>query len=337
MVLIIGSSAGYGNALAVAGLAGLGVRGVGLALERPADARRTASAGWYRTAALADLAVEHGCDFEFVNGDCFAADTKNEVLDRFAGRYGRIDYLIYSVAAPRRTDASGVVYQSAIRPRGAAHTTYAIDFDSEPPALKEVTIDPATPDEVAATRKVMGGEDWAGWVTAAGDRDLLAPEFRTVALSYVGSAMTAPIYRDGTIGAAKDHLEATARSLPGAFTSVNGAAVTQASTAIPGIGLYVSLLREVIGDAMEPPVTQGVRLWKHLIGAGAAGVDAAGRVRLDDWEFAPGVQDAVGDLWRSAVDTRSLPAQAGAWFHAEVRRLYGFDIDGVDYSVAVDV
>jgi enoyl-[acyl-carrier protein] reductase / trans-2-enoyl-CoA reductase (NAD+) len=337
VALIIGSSSGYGHALAVAGLAGLGISGVGLALERPADARRTASAGWYRTEALAGLAREHGCDFEFVNGDCFAAETKAAVLDRFASRYGRIDYLIYSVAAPRRSDVDGVTYQSAIRPRGAAHTTYAIDFDTDPPALKPVTVGPAADHEIEATVKVMGGEDWADWVSAAAGRDLLAPGFQTVALSYVGSAMTAPIYRDGTIGAAKDHLESTAGTLPGAFTSVNGAVVTQASTAIPGIGLYVSLLHEVLGDGMESPVTQGVRLWKHLTGVEAAGVDETGRVRLDDWEFAPGVQDRVARLWQSAVDAGQLPATAGAWFQSEVRRLYGFDVDGVDYSVPVEV
>jgi enoyl-[acyl-carrier protein] reductase / trans-2-enoyl-CoA reductase (NAD+) len=337
VALIIGSSAGYGNALAAAGLAGWGISGVGLALERPADARRTASAGWYRTEALGRLAAERGCDVEFVNGDCFAPDTKTAVLDRFAIHYGPIDYLIYSVAAPRRTDASGATYQSAIRPRGAAHTTYAIDFDAEPPALKPVAIEPASPDEVAATVKVMGGEDWAEWVTAAEARGLLAPGFKTVALSYVGSAMTAPIYRDGTIGTAKDHLEATARSLRGAFTSVNGAVVTQASTAIPGIGLYVSLLHSVLGDGMESPVTQGVRLWKHLTGVERAGVDDLGRVRLDDWEFAPGVQDRVSEAWQRAVADGRLPAEAGAWFQSEVRRLYGFDVDGVDYSVAVDV
>ena len=168
-------------------------------------------------------------------------------------------------------------------------------------------------------------------------RGLLALGFKTVALSYVGSAMTAPIYRDGTIGAAKDHLETTARSLPGAFTSVNGAVVTQASTAIPGIGLYVSLLHSVLGDGMESPVTQGVRLWKHLTGVERAGIDDLGRVRLDDWEFAPGVQDRVSEAWQRAVADRRLPAEAGAWFQSGVRRLYGFDVDGVDYSVAVDV
>jgi enoyl-[acyl-carrier protein] reductase/trans-2-enoyl-CoA reductase (NAD+) len=337
VALIIGSSSGYGNALAVAGLAGLGVSGVGLAFERPADARRTASAGWYRTAALADLATERGCDFEFVNGDCFAADTKTEVLDRFEATYGPIDYLIYSVAAPRRTAPDGATYSSAIRPRGAAHTTYSIDFDADPPGLRSVTIEPASTDEVDATIKVMGGEDWAAWVAAAIDRGLLAPGFRTVALSYVGSAMTAPIYRDGTIGAAKDHLESTAAAVPGAFTSVNGAVVTQASTAIPGIGLYVSLLHDVLGDGMESPITQGVRLWKHLTGLEPATVDDRGRVRLDDWEFAPGVQDRVADAWQRAVASGELPKEAGAWFQSEVRRLYGFDVDGVDYSVAVDI
>ncbi|GLZ77821.1 enoyl-[acyl-carrier-protein] reductase [NADH] [Actinorhabdospora filicis] len=344
-VLIIGCSAGYGSALTAAGIAGPGVTGMGLALERPGNARRTASPGWYRVAATADLARERGTAFEFVNGDCFSAGTKAAVLDRFAERFGQIDHLVYSVAAPRRTDHDGATFASVIKPRGEAHGTYLMDFDAERPALRRVEIAPATGDEIAATTKVMGGEDWALWVAEAASRGLLAEGASTVALSYLGSELTAPIYRHGTIGAAKDDLEATAARLTAsalagvggrAVVSVNGAAVTQASTAIPGIGLYVSLLRGVLGEGMQSPARQASRMWAHLLGGAELATDELGRIRVDDWEFAPGVQDAVRAAWDGAVTAGEVPAAEAAWFLDQVHRLYGFAVDGVDYALPVE-
>lgn len=343
-VLIIGCSAGYGSALTATGIAGPGVTGMGLALERPGNARRTASAGWYRVAATAELARDRGTGFEFVNGDCFADETKTAVLDRFQERFGQIDHLIYSVAAPRRTAPDGVTHASVIKPLGEAHGTYLMDFDAERPALRHVDIDPAGDDEIAATTKVMGGEDWALWVEAAASRGLLAEGATTVALSYIGSELTAPIYRHGTIGAAKDHLERTAAELTKvlagiggtALVSVNGAAVTQASTAIPGIGLYVSLLRGVLGEGMQSPARQASRMWEHLLGGTALVTDELGRIRVDDWEFAPGVQDSVRAAWDAAVAAGEVPAAEAAWFMGEVHRLYGFAVDGVDYTLPVE-
>lgn len=344
-VLVIGASTGYGSALTAAGIAGPGITGMGMALERPGNARRTASPGWYRVAATAELARERGTAFEFVNGDCFAAEAKATVLDRFAERFGQIDHLIYSVAAPRRTDHDGATFASVIKPRGEAHGTYLMDFDAERPALRRVEVAPATEDEIAATTKVMGGEDWALWVEAAAARGLFAEGATTVALSYIGSELTAPIYRHGTIGAAKDHLESTAAGLTAsalagvggrALVSVNGAAVTQASTAIPGIGLYVSLLRGVLGERMQSPARQAVRMWEHLLGGTALETDELGRIRVDDWEFAPGVQDAVREAWDAAVSAGEVPAGEAAWFLGQVHRLYGFAVEGVDYSAPVE-
>lgn len=338
--LIIGASAGYGQAITLAGLKGLGITGMGLALERPATARRTASAGWYRVAAASELSK----DFEFVNGDCFDPATKDDVLTRFGRDHGQIDYLIYSVAAPRRTQGD-VTYQSVIKPIGNGHATYSLDVDGMTPALRRVEIGPAGDDEIAATVKVMGGEDWAGWIAEADRRGLLAPGVRTVALSYIGSELTAPIYRHGTIGRAKDHLEKTARTLTGtvlaphggsALTSVNGAAVTQASTAIPGIGVYVSLLHEVLQDRMQSPMRQAVRLWQHLTGEIPLAPDEHGRIRLDDWEFAPGVQRDVVEAWHRATAEGKVPQRAAQWFFSEVYRLYGFGVEGVDYAAPTE-
>ncbi|MFF4777758.1 enoyl-[acyl-carrier-protein] reductase FabV [Microtetraspora fusca] len=346
VALVIGSSAGYGLAAAVAGIARYGVQGVGLCFERPPTARRTATAGWYRTIATATLAQEAGSDFAFINGDAFADATKDDVLDLVAKRFGGIDYLIYSVAAPRRTDpVTGALHQSVIQPIGAEHLTKTLEFDSDgAPHLKEIRVQPATDEETADTVKVMGGEDWARWVDALEARDLIRPGFSTVALSYIGSHLTSAIYRAGTIGAAKLHLEGTASVLGDrlsayggrALTSVNGAAVTQASTAIPGIALYVSLLRDVLGEGMASPLAQSIDLWDQLIGTSPLDIDERGRIRLDRWELDEEVQAAVTERWKAATpDTIGDLADTG-WFRSEVRRLYGFEVPGVDYSRPCD-
>jgi enoyl-[acyl-carrier protein] reductase/trans-2-enoyl-CoA reductase (NAD+) len=339
--LIIGSSAGYGLATTIAGLARYGIRGIGVAFERP-PGRRTATAGWYRTIATDRL----GGDFAFVNADAFADTTKAEVLDLIAKRFGALDYLIYSVAAPRRTDPrNGVTYQSVIKPLGAAYTTKTLEFDSVgTPALSTVTAEAADDAEAAATVQVMGGEDWSRWITALAERDLLREGFRTVALSYIGSSLTGPIYRDGTIGAAKKDLENTADGLTAqlaglggqAFTSVNGAAVTQASTAIPGIALYVSLLRAVLGDGLRSPIDQSIQLWDQLTGAEKLDLDETGRIRLDRWELEPSVQSKVADRWHEITPDTIADIADVDWFRAQFRALYGFDVPGVAYDQPVD-
>jgi enoyl-[acyl-carrier protein] reductase / trans-2-enoyl-CoA reductase (NAD+) len=341
VALIIGSSAGYGLAATIAGLARHGIRGVGIGFERP-PGRRTATAGWYRTIATA--AEAH--DLAFLNADAFADETKQDALDLIAKRFGGVDILIYSVAAPRRTDpATGETFQSTIKPLGTPHTTRTLEFDSDgTPALREISADPADEAETAATVKVMGGEDWSRWVTALGERGLLRDGFRTVALTYIGSKLTSAIYRDGTIGAAKAHLEATAATLTEqlapvqgrALTSVNGAAVTQASTAIPGIALYVSLLRGVLGDRLQSPLEQSVQLWDQLTGKVPYDLDEQGRIRLDRWELDPAVQAAVAERW-AAITPETIADLADVdWFRSQFRALYGFDVPGVDYDAPVE-
>jgi enoyl-[acyl-carrier protein] reductase/trans-2-enoyl-CoA reductase (NAD+) len=343
--LIIGSSAGYGLAATIAGLARQGIQGVGIGFERP-PGRRTATAGWYRTIATAELASELGRDFTFRNADAFADETKQDTLDLIEKRFGGIDHLIYSVAAPRRTDPdTGTTYQSVIKPLGAAHTTKTLEFDRDgTPTLSELSADPGDDAETAATVKVMGGDDWARWIGALAGRGLLRDGFRTVALTYIGSRLTSAIYRDGTIGAAKAHLEATAADLTQvlagvngrAFTSVNGAAVTQASTAIPGIALYVSLLRRVLGDRLQSPMEQSIQLWDQLTGVSPLDLDEQGRIRLDRWELDPSVQDAVAARW-AAITQDTIAEHADVdWFRSQFRALYGFDVPGIDYDLPVD-
>jgi enoyl-[acyl-carrier protein] reductase/trans-2-enoyl-CoA reductase (NAD+) len=338
--LVIGSSSGYGLATTIAGLARYGIDGIGVCFEKAATARRTATAGWYRTAETAALAAELGRSWSFVNADAFADTTKDEVLDLVAEQLGGIDHLIYSVAAPRRVDPrNGETYQSALKAIGAAHTTKSLAFDDGAPVLQNIGIEVATDDEIAQTVKVMGGEDWARWITALQDRHLLRPGFNTVALTYIGSELTGPLYRQGSIGAAKADLEQTALELAKngvtAMTSVNGAAVTQASSAIPGIGLYVSILHKVAG--LQTPVEQSIALWDQLTGEAPLDLDDEGRIRLDRWELNDEVQSAIRTQWQSATATNIADVADTAWFFSEVRRLYGFDVPEVDYEAETEV
>lgn len=342
--LIIGSSAGYGLAATVAAVARYGMNGVGVCLEK-APGRRTGTAGWYRTAATARLAKLAGADFMFVNGNAFSDTVKKQVAELVAERFGTVDYLIYSVAAPRRTDPdTGRLHTSSLKPIGAPYSTKTLVFDDGEPVVKDVSVDAATEDEIEQTVAVMGGADWSRWIDHLAGDGLLAEGVTTAALSYIGSALTEGIYRAGTIGAAKADLEATAQVLNGrlsalgghAVTSVNGAAVTQSSTAIPGIALYVGLLRAVLGEAMVPPIAQLVSLWDQLTGTAELAADNLGRVRLDGWELAADVQDAVAERWRAATGDNIADLADLDWFHSEVRRLYGFDVPGIDYAAPVE-
>ena len=351
VALIIGSSAGYGLAATIAGLKRAGIRGVMVSFEKAPTARRTATAGWYRTAATADIARTAGRDLVFLNGDAFSDTMKDQVADLIEDRFGgRLDYLVYSVAAPRRTDPdTGTIYASALKPIGRANRTKTLVFDDQGvPEVREVETGPAEGDDVEQTVAVMGGADWERWIDHLAGRGLLGDGFATAALSYIGSPLTAAIYRQGTIGAAKAHLEATARSLDErlakavggrAVTSVNGAAVTQSSTAIPGIALYTGLLRGVLGEDLVPPIHQLAALWDRLTGAAPLALDDEGRIRLDDWEFADGVQAAVAERWEAATTDTIAGLADLDWFRTEVRRLYGFSVPGIDYSapVATDV
>ncbi|MEW1659514.1 enoyl-[acyl-carrier-protein] reductase FabV [Streptomyces sp. NPDC093707] len=347
VALVIGSSAGYGLAATLAGLKRAGIRGIGICFEKPATARRTATAGWYRTAATAELARAAGRDFVFLSGDAFSDGVKEQVAELIAERFGgKLDYLVYSVAAPRRTDPeTGTTYASVLQPIGEASCTRTLVFDDAgAPAVREVRTAPAAEEDIAQTVAVMGGADWERWIEHLAGRGLLADGFATAALSYIGSPLTEALYRKGTIGAAKAHLEATARTLDKrlselvggrAVTSVNGAAVTQSSTAIPGIALYLGLLRGVLGERLVPPTAQLSELWDQLTGVSPLRLDEEGRVRLDAWELTDEVQAALAERWQAATTENIGQLADLEWFHGEVQRLYGFAVGGVDYGAPV--
>ena len=346
--LVIGSSAGYGLSSLITLAFGLKAKVLGCCFERPGKEAKAGSAGFYNLAEVHRQAKARGLTVETLNGDAFAAAGKEAAIAALKTRFGKVDYVVYSVATPRRTDpVDGQTYTSVLKPIGAPYSAKTIDLDTD--EVKDLTITPANDDEIKATTKVMGGDDWQMWIQALLDADLLAPGCRTVAYSYIGPKITHAVYRAGTIGRAKDHLESTAHKLDAllqqkvgghAWVSVNKALVTQASSAIPVVTLYISLLYKVMKEqgTHEGTIEQMIRLWKDHLGPGKTpGVDDHGRIRIDDLEMAAKVQAETDALW-NRVDTGNLKSISDyEGFKREFRSLFGFEVDGVDYGAAVEV
>jgi enoyl-[acyl-carrier protein] reductase / trans-2-enoyl-CoA reductase (NAD+) len=344
--VVLGASTGYGLASTITSAFTHGMATIGVCLERAPERGRTATAGWYNVAAVHDLARKHGVPVQVLNADAFSHDTKQQVLD-IARELGPVRVLINSVASPVRTDPdTGELLRSVLKPVGSAYTTKSIRLDNG--EVTSVDLDPATDAEVEQTRRVMGGEDWALWIDALQQSGLLAPDFQTVAYTYIGSPQTHRIYRSGSIGLAKAHLEATAHTYAdtlgtsggGAWTSVNGAAVTQASAAIPVVPLYLSILMAVTRDLGVPFESVGDqidRLFSEFLAAGEVRTDDERRIRLDDWELSDTIQAEVHRRWE-AVTTENL-AELGDFtrFEREFDQLFGFGVDGVDYDAPVEV
>ena len=346
--LVVGSSTGYGLASTLCACFGYGAKTFGVCFERPSTEERSGSAGWYNLAEAHRLAREDGRTLETINGDAFSHEVKRKAIEALRERFGKLDLLVYSLAAPRRQDPDGeTVWNSALKPIGEAYSGKAMDMRSE--QVVERAIEPASDEEIESTLKVMGGEDWAAWVEALRDADLLADGFRTVAFSYIGPEVTHAIYRSGTIGRAKEHLEATARQLTDllhdccdgeARVSVNKAVVTQASAAILAVALYMSILFKVMkaNGTHEGPMEQMVRLFRDHLGPGATPIaDEEGRIRLDDLELRPEVQAEVAALWER-VNTENLDEVSDyAGYRHYFRRLFGFEVEGIDYDAPTEV
>ncbi len=342
-VLVLGSSTGYGLASRVAAAWGFGARTLGIFFERPPEDSRTGTAGWYNTVAFHRLATRDALYACSLNGDAFADEVKRAAAEIIRREMGPIDLCIYSLAAPRRTHPrTGVVHNSTLKSIGAAYTNKTIDLSSR--KVVEVTIPPATEREIADTVAVMGGEDWRMWAEMLLDEGLLAPGARTLAYSYIGPELTWPIYWHGTIGRAKEDLEKTAHQLDEllatrlgghAWISVNKAVVTQASAAIPVVPLYMSLLFRVLRRKQldEDTAAQMRRLFFGSLAAGKEAVtDKAGRIRLDDREMRPDVQAEVAALWPHVTTENLLEISDFTAFERAFRNLFGFEVEGVDYS-----
>jgi enoyl-[acyl-carrier protein] reductase/trans-2-enoyl-CoA reductase (NAD+) len=346
-VLIIGASTGYGLASRIVASFGFGASTLGVFFEREAVDKRTASAGWYNTAAFENIAHQAGLYARSLNGDAFSAELKQQVIDCIRQDLnGKVDLIIYSLAAPRRQDPNGTVYNSALKPIGRAFKEKTVDIVTG--IVSEIELAPATAEEITGTEKVMGGEDWALWIDAFIAADVLAPNATTVAYSYIGPEMTYPIYWHGTIGRAKEHLQNTARDLNKllakhcngkALISVNKGLVTQASAAIPVVPLYISVLYKVMKqkNLHEGCIEQIWRLFNDYICTEHLSLDSENRVRIDDWEMRPEIQEEVLRIWPQ-VQTDNLESITDIiGFRKEFYQLFGFSVDGIDYTVDVDV
>ncbi len=346
--LIVGASAGYGLASRIAAGWGLGCRTLGVFLEKPPRGRRTASAGYYNSFAVHAAAERDGLWARSVNGDAFSDAVKDRVsriVEQEMG--GRLDLVVYSLAAPKRSNPrTGTVHASSLKPIGQSYTGKTVDLGRG--AVTQATVGPASQGEVDSTVAVMGGEDWAWWIEGLLDRGLLADGARTVAFSYEGPELTWPIYKQGTIGAAKADLKETADRLHGtlsdrlgggAWVSVNKAVVTQASAAIPVVPLYISILFRVMKreGLHEGCIEQAIRLFQdHLCPSSGPRLDSRAMIRLDDLEMRADIQRAVAKAWPS-VDTASLASLTEfESYRKNFNQLFGFDVPGVDYSAAVE-
>lgn len=340
-VLVIGASTGYGLASRIVPAFGNGAATVGVFFEKPGTENRTGSAGWYNSVAFEEAAQEAGLYAKSFNGDAFSTEMKAQVIEAIKADLGQVDCVVYSLASPRRTDPSdGETYRSVLKPIGESYSQKNLNTDKG--EVDSVTIEPASEEEIAATIKVMGGEDWELWMNALSDAGVLAEDATTVAYSYIGPDLTWRIYTEGTIGMAKKDVEAAAARLNEkfgdgtAYVSVNKALVTQASSAIPVVPLYISLLYQVMKEKgnHEGCIEQITRLFHDHLGAegGPAQQDEAGRIRIDDWEMQDDVQAAVLAAWE-AVTTENLDSLSDfAGYRSEFLRLFGFGLDGVDYE-----
>lgn len=346
--LVIGASTGYGLSSLVTTVFGYGARALAVCFERPPNGQRSASAGWYNLAAVHQRAKEQGKTVDTVNGDAFTPEIKAEVIARLKRSGARLDSVVYSLASPRRVDpATGHTYNSVLKPLGAPYVNKSIELGTD--QVTTIEIAPATAADVEATVKVMGGEDWALWMRALLDAGLLAEGCRAVAYSYIGPELTYPIYRSGTIGKAKEHLEATAHALDTelrarvggrALVSVNKALVTQASSAIPVVPLYISILYKLMKEkgTHEGTIEQIVRLFRdHLAPGVAPKLDQDGRIRIDDWEMDASIQGAGTRAWADVTTENLFTVTDFAGFKREFRNLFGFEVPGIDYTRPVDV
>lgn len=346
-VLVIGSSTGYGLSSLLCACFGYGADTLGVCLERPSTEEKVGSAGWYNLAEAHRLAAEEGRHLETVNGDAYSTVVKQQVIEALRERYGPLDLVVYSLASPRRDGPDGTRWESVLKPIGEPYTGKSIDLRSG--AVVDASLEPATAEEIASTVKVMGGEDWADWIMVLREAGLLTEGARTVAYSYFGAPVTQQVYRDGTIGRAKAHLEATAARLHdelqtscggAAWVSVNKAVATQASAAIPGVTLYLSILIKLMKErgTHEGAIEQIVRLFHdHLRPGATPQTDGAGLIRLDDRELDPTVQAAVEQAWEQ-VTTDSLRTLSDfEGYQRDFEQLFGFSWPGVDYDASVEI
>lgn len=342
-VLVIGASMGYGLSSRISAAYGCGAATIGVIFDKQGSGSKTASAGWYNTAAFEKYAHEDGLYAKTINGDAFSREIKDETIDLIKKDLGKVDMIVYSLAAPRRTTSDGTVYSSVLKTTGGEFTNKTIDVKTG--EVSEVTIPPATEQEIFATVKVMGGEDWKEWIGALKAADAVEDGAITVAYSYIGPELTHPIYKDGSIGRAKAHLAETAKeitkSISGvtAYVSVNKALVTQSSSAIPIVPLYISILYKTMKEMNihEGCIEQMQRMFAEKLYGGSVRTDDEGLVRMDDWEMRPDVQEKVSAAWEKIGGDNLSEYSDLDGYRRDFNMLFGFDAEGVDYEADTDI
>ena len=343
-VLVIGSSTGYGLASRITAAFGYGAKTLGVFFEKPPKAKKTGSAGYYNAAAFDQAAKDAGLYAKSINGDAFSDECKAKTIELIKEDMGKVDLVIYSLASPRRTDPeTGEVFNSTLKPIGNSYTAKNLNTDTK--VVGEVTVEPANEEEIANTVKVMGGEDWERWMSALADADVLDEGVQTVAYTYLGEKLTWPIYGHATIGKAKEDLDRAASALRDSLKGLNGnasvgvlkAVVTQASSAIPVMPLYLAVLFKVMKaeGTHEGCIEQLDRLYRECLYTDTPRLDDALRMRVDDLELTPEVQSKVEAIWPQ-VTTESLDELSDfAGYQDEFLKLFGFGVDGVDYDAEV--
>ncbi|HEY7772658.1 MAG TPA: enoyl-ACP reductase FabV [Marinagarivorans sp.] len=343
-VLVIGSSTGYGLASRITAAFGSGANSLGICFEKPATERKTGSAGFYNAAAFDAAANAAGLYAKTINGDAFSNEVKAKTIEEIKASMGKIDLVVYSLASPRRTDPNtGETYSSVLKPIGKAYTSKNLNTDTL--KIADVTIEPASEEEIANTVKVMGGEDWEMWIDALKGADVLADGCKTVAYTYLGDKLTWPIYGKATIGKAKEDLDRAAKALNEKLAGVSGQAnvavlkalVTQASSAIPVMPLYLSILYKVMKEegTHEGCVEQAYRLFTEGLYSREPRLDSDNRLRMDNFELQPETQAKVEALWEQVTEENLLELTDFKGHHEAFLNLFGFEADGVDYDADV--
>lgn len=343
-VLVIGASTGYGLASRITAAFGCGAKTLGIFFEKEPTEKKTASAGWYNTAAFQKAADDAGLWSKNINGDAFSHDLKAKAIDVIKEELGQIDLVIYSLASPRRTDPdTGEVYSSTLKPIGQTVTTRNLNTSKR--VIDSVTVEAATEEEIQGTVDVMGGADWELWIKALNEAGVLASGFKTTAYTYIGKKLTWPIYGHATIGRAKEDLDRAASAIKESTAALSGeayvtslnAVVTQASSAIPIMPLYISAMFKVMkaDGTYEGTIEQIQSLFNENLYNESPRFDDAGRLSQNYKELEDSVQDRVQAIWDS-VETETIDELTDyEGYHNEFLKLFGFNVDGVDYDADV--
>ena len=343
-VLIIGSSSGYGLSSRITAAFGAGAGTIGVFFEKEGNERKTGTAGWYNAASFDALANESGLYAKSLNGDAFSNEAKQKTIDLIKADLGQVDLVIYSLASPvRKMPDTGEVIRSALKPIGETYRSTAIDTNKD--VIIEAEVEPATEEEIESTIKVMGGQDWELWINALSDAGVLADGCKTVAYSYIGTDITWPIYWHGALGKAKQDLDRAASELNAKLGEKGGQAnvavlksvVTQASSAIPVMPLYLAMVFRIMREqgVHEGCQEQIDRLFRTGLFGGSCQMDEGNRFRLDDWELREDIQQACREMWPEITTENLFDKTDYQLYKDEFLKLFGFGVAGVDYEADV--